>query len=108
MKSPTIIFGIKKEIRAHQLENEFLNLHPSNFCSIEYMFSKFKTLILLFDGVEVKKENGSLIYSILTKLGPTYSMFVSTFHSTREAFISKGKDNKSPSFDGFCNYLIRE
>ena len=35
-------------------------------------------------------------------------MFVSTFHSTRETFISQGQDYKSPSFDAFCDYLIRE
>jgi len=35
-------------------------------------------------------------------------MFVSTFHSTREAFISQGQDYKSPSFDAFCDSLIRE
>jgi len=35
-------------------------------------------------------------------------VFVSTFHSTREAFISQGQDYKSPSFDAFCDSLIRE
>ena len=35
-------------------------------------------------------------------------MFVSTFHSTREAFISQGQNYKSPSFDVFCDSLIRE
>lgn len=54
------------------------------------------------------KEDGSLIYSVLTKLGPAYSVFVSTFHSTREAFISQGQDYKSPSFDAFCDPLMRE
>ena len=35
-------------------------------------------------------------------------MFVSTFHSTREAFISQGQTYKPPSFDSFCDSLIRE
>ncbi len=70
--------------------------------------SKFKTLRLLLEGVKVKKEDGILIYSILTKLGLAYSVFVSTFHSTREAFISQGQDYKFPSFDAFCDSLIRE
>jgi len=35
-------------------------------------------------------------------------MFVSTFHFIRETFISQGKDYKSPSFDAFCDSLIRE
>jgi len=60
------------------------------------------------EGVKVKKKDSNLIYSILTKLGPAYSVFVSTFHSTREAFISQGQDYKSPSFDSFCDSLIRE
>ena len=108
MKQLTKVFGIKNEIRAHQLENELLTLDPNNFSSIEDFLSKFKTLRLLLEGVKVKKEDGNLIYSILTKLGPAYSMFVSTFNSIREAFISQGQDYKSPSFDAFCDSLIRE
>ena len=108
MKQLTKLFGIKNEIRAHQLENELLTLDPNNFSSIEDFLSKCKTLILLLEGVKVKNEDGSLSYSILTKLGPAYSVFVSTFHSTREAFISQGKDYKSPSFDAFFDSLIRE
>jgi len=83
-------------------------LDPNNFSSIEDFLSNFKTLRLLLEGVKVKKEAGSLIYSILTKLGPTYFVFVSTLHSTREAFIYQGQAYKSPSFDAFCDYLIRE
>ena len=60
------------------------------------------------EGVKVKKEDSNLIYSILTKLGLAYSVFVSTFHSTREAFISQGHDYKAPSLDAFCDSLIRE
>ena len=105
MKQITKVFGIKNELRAHQLENELLTLDPNNFSCIEDFLSKFKTLRLLLEGVKVKKEDSNLIYSILTKLGPTYSVFVSTFHSTREAFISQGQDYKSPSFDVFCEIL---
>ena len=42
----TKVFGIKNEIRAHQLENELLTLDPNNFSSIEDFLSKFKTLML--------------------------------------------------------------
>eukprot|EP00253_Pinus_taeda_P019127 PITA_19127 len=104
----TKVFGIKNELRAHQLKNELLTLDPNNFSCIEYFLSKFKTLRLLLEGVKFKKEDSNLIYCILTKLGPAYSVFVSTFHSTREAFISQGHDYKSPSFDSFCDSLIRE
>ena len=108
MKQLTNSFGIKNEIRAHQLENELLRLDPNNFSSIEDFWSKFKTQRLLLEGVKVNKEDGSLIYSILTKLGLAYSVFVSTFHSTREAFIYQGQDYKSPSFDAFCDSSVRE
>jgi len=71
MKQLNKVFGIKNEIRDHQLENELLMLDPNNFSSTEYFLSNFKALRLLLEGVKVKKEDGSLIYSILTKLGPT-------------------------------------
>src|SRR5271168_2607486 len=73
----TKVFGIKNEIRAHQLENELLTLDPNNFSCIEDFLSKFKTLRFLLEGVKVKKEDNNLIYSILTKLAPAYSVFVS-------------------------------
>ena len=108
MKKLNIVFGIQNEIRAHQLENELLTLDPNNFSSIEYFLFKFKTLRLLLEGCKVKKEYGSIIYSILTKLGLAYSVFVSISRSTREGIISQGTPYKSPSFDAFCDYLIRE
>ena len=108
MKQITKAFGIKNELRAHQLENELLTLDPNNFSCIEDFLSKFKTLRLLLEGVKVKKEDNNLIYFILTKLEPAYSVFVSTFHSTREAFISQGQTYNPPSFDSFCDSLIRE
>ena len=101
-------FGIQNQIKAHQLENEFLTLDPNNFSSIEDFLSKLKTLRLLLEGCKVKKEDGSLIYCILAKLGLAYSIFVSTFHSTREAIISLRTTYKNPSFDAFCDSLIRE
>ena len=70
--------------------------------------SKFKTLRILLEGCNVKKEDGSLIYCILDKLGISCSVFVSTFHSTREAIISSETTYKNPSFDVFCDSLIRE
>ena len=76
------VFGIQNQIRAHQLENELLTLDPNNFSSIEDFLSKFKTLRLLLEGCKVKKEDSSLIYCFLAKLGPAYSVFVSAFHST--------------------------
>ena len=102
------VFGIQNQIRAHQLENELLTLDPNNFSAIEDFLSKFKTIRILLEGCKIKKEDGSLIYCILAKLGPAYSVFVFAFHSTREAIISLGTTYKNPSFDAFCDSLIRE
>ena len=101
-------FWHSNQIRAHQLENELLTLDPNNFSSIEDFLSKFKTHRILLEGCKVKKDDGSLIYSILAKLGLAYSVFFSTFHYTREAIISSGTTYKNPSFDAFCDSLIRE
>ena len=102
------ISGIKNEIRAFQLENELLTLDPSNFPSIEDYLSKFKTLKLLLKGCNVSKKEDPLIYGILAKLPPTYSVFVSTFHSTIEALINAGQQYKTLSLDTFCDSLVRE
>ena len=103
-----IFFVIKNEIRAFELENELLTLDPSTLLSIEDYLSKFKTLRLLLEGCKVKKEDEPLIYDILTKLPPTYFVFVSTFHSTRESLLIVGTMYRAPSLDAFCDSLIRE
>jgi hypothetical protein len=103
-----IVFGIKNYIRTFQLENKLLTLDPSNFPSIEDYLSKFKTLNFLLEGCKVTNEKEPLIYGILTKLPLTYLVFVSTFHSTREALISVGAKYTNPSLDTFYDSLIRE
>ena len=99
------VFGIQNKIWAHQLENELLTLDPNNFSPIEDFLSKFKTLRIILEGCKIKKDDASLIYYILAKLGPAYSIFVSSFHSTREAIISSGTTYKNPSFDSLIRVL---
>ena len=101
-------FGIKNEIWVFQLENELHTLDPSNFPSIEDYLSKFKTLKLLLEGCKLTKQEEPLIYGILVKLHPAYSIFVSTFHSTRQVLIFVGTKYKAPSLDDFYDSLIRE
>ena len=96
------------EIRSFQLGNELLTLNPNKFPSIEDYLSKFNTLRLLLVGCKVTKEDGPLIYGILVKLPPVYSVFVSTFHSTKEALISARTKYKAPSLDVLCDFLLRE
>ena len=57
---------------------------------------------------KVKKEDDSLIYGSLAKLGPLYSIFLSTFYSIRESLLYLGAKYKYPSFDAFCDSLIIE
>ncbi|MDW3502775.1 hypothetical protein NQ272_26810, partial [Escherichia coli] len=41
---------------------------------IEDFLSKFKTIRHFLEGVKVKKADSALIYCILSKLGPAYSL----------------------------------
>ena len=83
-------------------------MDPNNFSSIEEFVSKFKSLRPLLEGCKVKNVDDGLIYGILAKLGPIYSIFVYTFYSTSEALIVVGTTYKTPSFDAFYNTLLRE
>ena len=40
------LFGKQDESRLHILENELLELHPSNFDTIQLFFTKFKSLAI--------------------------------------------------------------
>ena len=77
------LFGIQDELRAHQLEIELFSPSPSNFESLEGFFTNFKSLVLILNQCGIEKEYDQLIPSILSKLGPDYSDFVSTFHAIR-------------------------
>ena len=79
------MFGKHNEIRGHQLGNELIFLNPSDFSCIQEYLSKYKTLILLCEECKIKKEDKQCIYHILSKLGPAYSIFVSTFYSMKES-----------------------
>ena len=55
---------------------------PSSFKSLQLYFSKFKALVLQLKQCGIEKEE-QLVLAILSKLGPDYLVFVSTFHATR-------------------------
>jgi hypothetical protein len=67
------------------LEVEFLTLDPKTFENLQYFFTKYKDLLsqLKACGVDKSKEDKQMVLTILSKLGPEYSVFVSTFHSVR-------------------------
>jgi hypothetical protein len=99
------VFGKHNIIRAQQLENQVLNLSPSDFSCIEYYLSKFKTLITLCEECKIKIDGDRCIYLILSKLGSAYSMFVSTFYAMQEALRTT---YVKPTLENFCDSLIRE
>jgi hypothetical protein len=99
------LFGKHNIIQAHQLENQILNLSPNGFSCIEGYLSKFKTLRMLCEECQINLEEERFIYIILSKIGSSYSVFVSTFYAMREAL---GKAYKKPTLESFCDDLIRE
>jgi hypothetical protein len=87
-----VVFGKHNIIRAHQLENQLMNLSPNDFPCIEDYLSKFKTLRILCIECQLDLKEDRCIYVILSKLGSAYSVFVSTFYATREALGSAYKN----------------
>ena len=77
------LYGKHDDLRVYQLENELMSLQPSNFETLNDLFTKFKHTILLLKQCNVEKEDDQLILAILSKLGADYSVFVSTFHARK-------------------------
>jgi hypothetical protein len=77
------IFGKYDEMRGHILEVELLTLDPKTFNNLKSFFTKYKDLLSQLKACEVdkSKEEKQMVLTILSKLGPKYSVFVSTFHS---------------------------
>ena len=71
------------EMRGQWLKNELISLSLAHFEIVQYFFTKFKSLVLQLKQCGIEKKEEHLILSILSKLGPEYSMFVSTFHSIK-------------------------
>ena len=86
------------------MENELVSVHPNSFETIEQFFTKFKSLVLQCIQCRIERKDEQNVFSILNKLGPEYSVFVSIFHSKQENF----PDWKVPSLDSFFESLIKE
>jgi hypothetical protein len=99
------VFGKHNIIRAQQLENQVLTLSPSDFSCIEYYLSKFKTLRTLCEECKIKIDEDHCIYLIMSELGTSYSVSVSTFYAMQEAL---GAAYQKLSLENFCDALIRE
>ena len=82
------------------------SLNPNDFSCIQDYLSKYKTLRLLCVECKIKKEDKQCIYHILSKLGPAYFVFVSTFYSMKEPLDPTSYIE--PSLESFHDSLIRE
>ena len=98
------LFGKTDEMRGHQIENELISLSPSSFESLQLYFSKFKALVLQLKQCGIEKKDEQLVLSILSKLGPDYSVFVSTFYATKLI----AQTWKMPSLADFMESLTQE
>ena len=96
------LFGVQGEIRAHQLENELFSLSPSSFDSIEGFFTKLKSRFIFLKKCGIENKEDQFILSILSKLGPKYSFFVSTFHATRFVITNWKIPSLSTLFDSLA------
>jgi hypothetical protein len=92
------LFGKKDAMRVDQLENELISLSPIHFRNLEEFFTKFKSLLFELNARGVTKEEEQLILSILSKLGPEYFVFVSSFQASK---LTQEKWKMPP-----LNYLI--
>jgi hypothetical protein len=94
-------------MRGHILELEMLTLDPKSFENIQDFFTKFKDLLsqLKACGVDKSKEEKQIVLTILSKIGPEFSVFVSTFHTVR--FASRATW-KMPSLEDFIESLTQE
>ena len=98
------LFRVQDAIRAHQLENELISFSPSSFESMEELFTKSNSLILTLKQCVIDNKEDQFILYILSKLGPEYLVFVSTFHATRISISNW----KMPSLSTFFDSLTKE
>jgi hypothetical protein len=101
------LFENKDEMRGHMLEVDLLTLDPKIFDNIQDFFIKFKDLLsqLKACGVDKLVEEKQMVLTILSKLGPKFSVFVSTFHA---AIFSFGATWKMPSLEEFIKSPTQE
>ena len=101
------LFGKQDEMRGHMLEVELNTLDPKSFDNIQDFFTKFKSLLLSLGecGIDKSTQEKQLILTILAKLGPEYTVYVSNFHYGRCLF---GTNWKIPTLAQFIESLTQE
>ena len=99
------LFGNVNEFRALQLEKELSSLILDEHASIEDYLAKFRSLVTQLKGCRKTKSYGECIFMIMSKLKGPYQASSSSLYSTMDAL---GDQCKLPSFEVFCERLIRE
>jgi hypothetical protein len=76
------LFGNMDEMRGNMLEVELLTLDPKSFDNLQDFFTKYKDLLsqLKACGVHKSKDEKQMVLTIISTLGPEFSVFISTFH----------------------------
>jgi hypothetical protein len=94
-------------MRGHMFEVDLLTLDPKSFENIQDFFTKFKDSLSQLEacGVDKLKEEKKMVLTILSKLGPELSVFISTFHNVR---FTSGAIWKMPSLEDFIESLTQE
>jgi hypothetical protein len=89
------------------LEVELNTLDPKIFENIQDFFTKFKFLLLSLGecGIDKSTQEKQLILTILAKLGPEYTVYVSKLHYGRCLF---GTNWKIPTLSQFIESLTQE
>jgi hypothetical protein len=77
------LFGKQDAMRVHQLENELKSLSPIHFNKLKELFTNFKSHLVELNTCGVNKKEDRIILSILSKLGPEYFVFVSSFQASK-------------------------
>jgi hypothetical protein len=77
------LFDKQDAMRVHQLENELISLSHIHFRNLQELSTNIKSLLIELNACGVTKEEEQLILSILSKLGPEYSVFVSSFQASK-------------------------
>lgn len=84
-----LLFGNQDTLRHYQLENELICLKHFDFNNIQDIFTKLKSLRLQLKQCGIENKDKHLILSLLSKLGPDYSIFISTLYASRDGTGSK-------------------
>jgi hypothetical protein len=94
-------------MRGHMLEVEPVTLDPKIFDNIQDFFTKFKDLLsqLKACGVDKLAEEKQMVLTILSKIGPKFSLFISTFHTF---IFTSGATWKMTSLEDFIESLTQE